>query len=285
MRTLPRLGWGSVTFAVVPSSETSMAPRPMREKSTSASTLPAATNSVRSPLMTEGMKRASFSMSMMSWKFPLAALKRLRSCIDCSRTGWLRSTDLVPNGSENEGRQFAKRKSAPATSASTTTTVPMPMSAETTRPHRRGGGCHRGGGSKPPALGRGEGPDGVVGSNAPTTRPRAGSTGSPVDLSLGHPSGLVGMRDLYPPMRHPQLRLAPPALWLPPAAPRRRGGTREGVAGRIAGGAPEHGDQDGQAQGAADLLHDIHKAGRGAGVAWLHPGEGDQRQRHEREAD
>jgi hypothetical protein len=57
-----------------PSADTSMAPLSMVEKSTSASTLPAATNSVRSPLMTSGMPLALCSRSTSTWKLPEAAL-------------------------------------------------------------------------------------------------------------------------------------------------------------------------------------------------------------------
>src|SRR6266545_1479515 len=74
MRALVSRAWGRVTATDRRSSETLIAPLPTPEKSTSASTLPAATNSVRSPLRNDGRYFESFSRSIRTWKLPEAAL-------------------------------------------------------------------------------------------------------------------------------------------------------------------------------------------------------------------
>jgi hypothetical protein len=73
-RAGPSTGLGSVMVAERPSSETWIASLERREKSTSASTLPTATRTVRWPLIAGGSSGLSFSMSTMVWKLPVAAL-------------------------------------------------------------------------------------------------------------------------------------------------------------------------------------------------------------------
>src|SRR6266511_187740 len=138
MRTLPRVGCCRVISALPRSSNTLIAPLSIRQQSTSESTLPAATNSVRWPLMNDGTKRASFSRSMISWRLAVAALSTLRSCSDSSRAGWLRSIVLVPKGLVSDGRQAVRRSSATRISATTSTSAPAPTSRPASPPRARG---------------------------------------------------------------------------------------------------------------------------------------------------
>ena len=101
MRGSLSVGAGSVIVAERRSSETRTAPLVAGrgpEKSTAASTLPAATNRVRSPFTNDGIRSVSSSTSTTTWRLAVAARYSLRFSSDLSSAGWLRSTVSSSNG-------------------------------------------------------------------------------------------------------------------------------------------------------------------------------------------
>lgn len=115
--------WGSTTVAVRRSSDTVTEPFPRSPKSTTASTVPKARNETRWPLMKEGTKRVSSSMSTSSWSWAEAARYSLRSSSRLSSAGALRSTEEWENGF---GNQLHGSNTLTTRMTSTATATPMP---------------------------------------------------------------------------------------------------------------------------------------------------------------
>ena len=76
--------------------------------------------------------------STMTWKVPSAATKRLRSRMDCNRTGWLRSVSVSENGLSKPGSTLIARSPRQSPTIATNTT-PVKASTRTIPPRRSAG--------------------------------------------------------------------------------------------------------------------------------------------------
>src|SRR5690242_3086871 len=132
-------GAGSLMRTELSSLLTVMAPSVSDPKSTYSSTVPEPTNSVRRLTRNSGTFSLCSCRSTMTWKVPSAATYRLKSRIDCSSTGWLRSVVLSANGFSKLGSMCSARSPKQSATINPKTT-PVKISTRA-NPPTRGGGC------------------------------------------------------------------------------------------------------------------------------------------------